>query len=174
MNLFLFFVIIILLILLLIIIFPVKIIFDFNSKVFKFNVKILWLYPFFKATINENSKGILEFYLFNKKVLTKNLIKNLKYKHNIKFIKQIQPKYFNLQLSYGFKDPSITGVVCGSVYALSKCINITNLCNNPNFNVDSTYVNVSGLMEFNVISTGLKLLNLYKKNNLRQMSYANK
>ncbi|BDR87307.1 hypothetical protein [Clostridium tetani] len=177
MYLLLFLLIVILILLLLLNIYPVKIIGNVNSyEIPDFNILFSWLYPFLKGTIVSNNGDIyLDIYIFNKKIYKRPLknknngnIKNL-----ISMLRQLKPDYAELKTSYSFTDPSNTGVTYGIINLLSQYINFDVFHNNPDFNMEEDYFNITTIMKFKTLAI-IKLLNINRKNYNKKFSYESK
>lgn len=184
MYLLLFLLIVVLIFFLLLNIYPIKIIGNINFyKIPDFNILFSWLYPFIKGNIVSNNGDIyLNIYFFNKKVYKKYLknngiIKNSKSNKSIKnliyIIKELKPNYAEIKTSYGFSDPSNTGIAYGIINLLSQYINFDVFDNNPNFNMDEDYFDIVATMKFKALSI-IKLLTINKKNYKKNLSYESK
>ncbi|MCY6483842.1 DUF2953 domain-containing protein [Clostridium aestuarii] len=156
-------------ILILITIVPLKIIFNSDENL-DFHILVTWLNPFLKASIqNKNTIIFLSLYLFNKKVLAKPIkakakkTKKLNNKNKLYYLRQVKPYYFNIDTSYGFKDPSTTGIIYGIINSFTKLIDFKNIRNNPNFVTENNYFNVNGIIKLHIVSTIIKLLSSYVK-----------
>jgi hypothetical protein len=126
------------------------------------SLNFLLLYPFFKVTItNENYQPMLRIYLFKKRIINK-LIKLRSGKaNNVLLIKQMKLENVNLDASYGFKDPSITGAVCAITNIVSKFIHINSFYNRPNFAAEDDYIFITATAE---LSVGQAVASLLKYN----------
>ncbi|MCG4580631.1 hypothetical protein [Clostridium cochlearium] len=88
-------------------------------------------------------------------------------------LKELKPSYAEINTSYGFSDPSNTGVTYGIINLLSQYINFDVFHNNPNFSMDYDYFDITTIMKFKPLSI-IKLLTINKKNYNKQISYENK
>ncbi|MCY6371219.1 DUF2953 domain-containing protein [Clostridium ganghwense] len=156
-------------ILILITIVPLKIIFNSDENL-DFHILVTWLNPLFKASVqNKDTIIFLSVYLFNKKILSKPVkaknkkTKKLNNKNKLYYLQQVKPYYFNIDTSYGFKDPSITGIICGIINSFAELIDLRNIRNNPNFVTENNYFNVNGIVKLHIVSTIIKLLSSYIK-----------
>lgn len=143
-------------------VFHVKVIFAFNSDQYtNLNFMVSWLYPMFKAIItNEGTRIIVSFYLFNKRILTKNLkSKKRNKKFNFNLIKSVKLDYVKVRTSYGFKNPAFTGWMCAAISSVSSYVGAKDLYNKPDFSMNSSYINFNAETKIDVIST---LINLFK------------
>lgn len=165
-------VIILLLIIVLLEIFPLKIAFAGNlQRLSDLKIIVSWLNPMIKGIIsNTCGEMLLTVYFFNNKILTRQLSGKMKNRINVKginkdinLVKEIRPVYTRMNTSYGFEDPSITGMVCGFIYVVSEYLNIDSLCNKPDFCSDVSYFNISGVMQFNVISSLIRFFKYNRK-----------
>ena len=145
--------------------FPLKIIFKYNlEQLTNFHLMLSWLRPLIKGIIKrDENKIILTVYLFNKKILTKDLTKHkAKGTNNLRLVKSIKFDYVNLQTSYGFEDPSITGMICGAISLITEYVDLNNSCNNSNFSTNYDYFNINVVAKVNVVLSTLNLLKLKK------------
>lgn len=155
---------IILLIVIMLAVFRLKVQFNFNSEGHpNFELIISWLNPLIKGIVTmDGSKPVIKLYLFDKKILTKHVRakgQNKKnYANKLNLFKVIKPEYFYLETSYGFDDPAVTGMIYGAIDLISVYIGLTDLYNNPDFSTSSTYINISALVELNMLSTLISLL----------------
>ena len=125
MYVFLFVISIIFLIIISLSIVPLSVTSSFDSeKLEDFQLILLWLKPLIKGIIKrDGDKIVLTLYLFDKKVLIKNLTSNKPKDTNtdkLRLVKAIKFLNIRLQTSYGFEDPSITGMVCGAIDIISE------------------------------------------------------
>jgi len=168
---------IILLIIILLSIFSLKVNFSFDSQQLPdFQLTLSWLKPFIKGTVEMNeNKLALTVYLFNKKILTKNLTSNKPSNfNNLKFIKSIKFVKLTLNTSYGFEDPSITGMLCGAINIISEYIDTNNSCNNPDFSTDYDHFNIYILAEINLTVSFFNLIKLKKPSLVMQKLHISK
>ncbi len=138
-----------------------KVIFTFDSDKENVNLIFEWLHPFLKAEVTIiDTQPVLTIYLFGKGIAERNL-KRTKRKINngMELVRNFKPRDINVYASYGFRDPSITGVTCGALNAVSQFINIDSLQNDPNFVTDNDYIYVNANAKFNVITA---LINMYR------------
>lgn len=152
---------ILILIIVLLKIYHVKIIFQFNSEEYpNFSFVIEWIFSTFKIIINKHANDTkLSFYLFNKRIFTKSIQKkktNKRFNYNL--LKGIELDYIKLKTSYGFEDPAITGMVCGAIDLISAYVNLKDLYNNPDFSMNSSYINIVAETKINVLSTFINIL----------------
>jgi hypothetical protein len=174
------FISIILLIAILLSTYSLKIDFSFDSKQLNdFKLTLSWLKPFIKGFVKtDENKLVLSVYLFNRKILTKNLTSNKPNKpsnfNNLKLIRSIKFVNLTLKTSYGFEDPSITGMLCGAINILSEYIDINNSCNNPDFSTDFDHFDIYILAEINLLVTLLNLIKLKKPSLVMQKLHVSK
>lgn len=154
---------ILLIILIFITLVPLKIMFNSDEN-FDFHILITWLKPFLKVIIqNKDTVIFMSVYLFNKKILTKPVRakarkeKKSNIKNKLYYLRQIKPYYFNVYTSYGFKDPSITGIICGIINSFEELLDLENICNEPNFITENDYFNVNGIVKLHVVSVIINL-----------------
>jgi hypothetical protein len=137
-----------------------------------------WLKSFIKGFVKtDEGKLILTVYLFNRKILTKKLPSNKKKPSNLSNLKLIRCiKFDNLTLktSYGFEDPSTTGMLCGAINIISEYIDINNSCNNPDYSTDFDHFDIYILAEINLTHSLLNLIKLKKPSLVMQKLHASK
>jgi hypothetical protein len=161
MYVFIFVIFVILLILILLSMVPLNIKCSFNSeKLADFKLSLLWLRPLIKGMVKRDGNNVIfTLYLYNKKILSKNLTaKKSKRTNNFKLIKYIKFLDVRLQTSYGFEDPSITGMVCGAINIISEYIDSNDSVNNPDFSTDYDYFNFNVAVKVNVLVSFLNIL----------------
>lgn len=142
-----------------------KVSFSFNSELQQdFHLIMTWLNSFFKAVVyKSNDENLITIYLFKKKVFTKPLKQQTKNQGNVlHMIKTISLEHIKLQSSYGFEDPSITGMICGTLDMLSHYIDLDNLYNNPDFNTTADYFKISAEAEIDLFSTLIEMIKAKK------------
>ena len=126
-----------------------------------------WLYPLFKAAVSyESNVPIMEVYLFNlsiyKKVLKAGKHKvNLREFNKMKLLRNAELKDIDVRVSYGFPDPSVTGMAYGVLGIISQFVNVDSLSQKADFFADEDYVEIFATANLNI---GLTLVNLIKIN----------
>jgi DUF2953 family protein len=160
---------------------PLKIAFTFNSEQStNINLIATWLNSFLKIVIvRTDEDAFYKIHLFEKEFLTKNItnktLHNIKdYTEKIQFIRNIKPHSIDIEASYGFEDPSTTGMVCGAINLAANYLGVNVLYNNPDFSMNYNYFNIRGTVEVSTISIISTLLKLRKSNLALQPLYANK
>ncbi len=161
---------ILVIILILISVVSLKITFDSNEHL-DFHIKITWLKSLFRTIIQNNDTDIfLTVYLFNKKILTKPVKakskesnKSKNHNNKVYYLKQVKPNYIYIDTSYGFQDPSTTGIICGVINSFAQLLNINDVCNEADFTAEKNYFNINGIIKLNIASTLIKLLKSYMK-----------
>jgi hypothetical protein len=141
---------------------PIKAFLSLNlEKQLELDLTIEWSKPVFRCLIGKsNHITFLTVYLFNIRILNKTITKDYKnLLNNMKFLKTLDPLYLKIDASYGFVDPSITGMICGVIALLTQSTKISHLNNNANFNSDNDYAKIEAMGVFNAISTLSKALN---------------
>jgi hypothetical protein len=156
---FVIFVILLIIILLSMVPLNVKCSFD-SDKLADFKLSLSWLRPLIKGIIKrDGNNAIFTLYLYNKKILSKNLTANKSNDtNNFKLIKYIKFLDVRLQTSYGFEDPSITGMVCGAINMISEYIDSKDSVNNPDFSTDYDYFNFNVAVKVNVLVSVFNIL----------------
>lgn len=160
---FVIFVILIIIILLSMVPLNIKCSFD-SDELADFQLSLSWIRPLIKGIIKrEGNNVIFTLYLYNKKILLKNITANKPNDtNNFKLIKYIKFLDVRLQTSYGFEDPSITGMVCGAINMISEYIDSNDSVNNPDFSTDYDYFNFNVAVKVNVL---VSIFNILKSKN---------
>jgi hypothetical protein len=135
---------------------PIKVAFSYDSEQMnEYRMIFSWLKPAVSGSVTKvNNKTILNAYFFNKKIIEKELKgKALSQRDKINMIREIHPHLIKLQTSYGFMDPSVTGMVCGSINMISEYIGVDDLYNHPDFSVDHDYFNAHATAEVDALNS---------------------
>lgn len=134
--------IVILVIIALLAIVPLKVSINIDSKKLpNYNFVMSWMNPLLKGRVTEERKEmLLKLYLINNKIYSKSLLNNgalnsRNISNKINFIKSLNPDFQKLEASYGFEDPSITGMLYGAISLFSQNIKAVDFYNNPDFNM---------------------------------------
>jgi hypothetical protein len=158
---------------------PAKVSFSYNSELQPdLSLKVSWLSSFLHGVVYRESSGaevtvyLLDIEILARKLKSEGRKKNLS--DYINFIRSINPEHLKAYASYGFEDPSITGISCGAIDMLSESVNFEVLDNNPDFSMDHDHINVNGSAELNVITTLTKLLKLKRSNQAMPVLHGNK
>lgn len=142
--------------------FRVQVIFDAYKS--NLNMTVTWLHSFIKAIIYlEGLKPVLSFYVWNKRIFKKYLMKGREHNSASDLIKVIDSKEVNVDAGYGFRDPSITGIFCGIANAVTQFINIDSIRLRPDFVAENDYVYLNANAKVNIGSTLISYLRLKKK-----------
>jgi hypothetical protein len=149
---------------------------DINAKLLLDTDKIymkmtlLWLYPFLKVSVLiEDNKPVLNFFIFKKYVFKKHLQKSKSKLSTLELLKIINPKNICINTSYGFINPSTTGITCGAINVVSQFINIESMKHNPDFMTISDYIYLDATANINL---GMVITSLItKKTNRRNLSW---
>jgi ADP-glucose pyrophosphorylase len=148
------------------ILFPVKIYASFvSSQKPELYAAATWLNPLLKTYAkSDNGKVFLTIYIFNRKLISKSFShtkqKERSFNDYINKIKAVKTEEAKLQASYGFEDPSITGLIFGVIDVLSQSIRFDEYYNNADFSSDSTFFNI--IVELK-INTAVSLLRVLRK-----------
>ena len=135
-----------------------KIFVHFNSFS-DLNVTLIWLYPVLKSVISsENDSFILSIFLFNKRILKKQLTINRINTQNRNFFSKIQPTDIHVSAQYGFKDPYFTGLIFGGINMISKFFTLESLYLRPNFLASDDFINIDATAKLNLGRSLLKLV----------------
>lgn len=128
----------------------------------QYTVSALWLYPFFEAEIElENTKPMLTIFLFEKKVY-RGAVKLKKRKPKSGLMKAVKMEDVQITADYGFKNPAVTGIICGAMNIAKTFVNFKTQ-QFPNFMTSNDYMTLNATAAVNMGNT---LVNL-TKNKLR-------
>jgi len=152
-----------------------RIIFNFSDNS-KFDLRLLWLYPLLKAVVvSEDNTPALSVFLFNKNIYKKALNTKHKYKYrsvdNMKLVKSLKISQVDVQTSYGFRDPAVTGIACGVLGIISHFIDIDSLNQDPGFMTDNNYFNLNAKAKINIGLTLFNLIIAYIRSSRKLLSY---
>lgn len=133
------------------------------------HLAVSWLNPVFKLILTRNeSHTYLTIQLLNYKVYSKDLSKDTinfkkKAKHMndyINMLRAFKVKGIKLYASYGFIDPSLTGMLFGIIDIVSQTIGFEEYYNNADFASDSTYFNITASAKVNAATSVYQLLSM--------------
>jgi hypothetical protein len=131
-----------------------KIVFTLDTRKENINLTLLWLYPFLLITAESNNTvPLLTIYLFNKKIYGKELNTRKTGTKNNELVKAVSPTDMHFNVSYGFRDPFVTGVTCGAIYAASEYIRFASIEQSPDFIADSDYIYMNATAKVNIGNT---------------------
>lgn len=174
------FITVVILIIMLFFIISMRVIFTFSSNEARATLTLLWLYPFFKAAmIFEASSPILTVSLFNNKVYTRTLNlgkqqQNMVGLRRMKLVRAVSLSNIDVDTSYGFVDPSATGIACGIINIITQFVDVDSLYQQPNFTTDNDYIDVHATANLNIGLTLVNLIRGYIRNSTKQLTYENR
>lgn len=148
---------------------PIRAFFNYDiEEPTNFQLIIRWLNSFFKSTIiKKNGATKISIYLFNVKIMAKNTKhENKGISKILNFLKTLNPSFLKINVSYGFVDPSITGMIFGAAELVCNHIQMLELSNNADFNTDYDYGKIYAIGTFRAIPTLKKLINYNKQSSL--------
>lgn len=156
---------------LLLYIYPVKVAASLNSgEQQDVYAEASWLRPFLEAyVIRKNSSPALTVKLLGKRVYEKQLLtksqdnaanRNKGYMDYIDMARSLKLEKAKLYASYGFEDPSITGMLFGAIDFIPQYIELEEYYNNGDFAADRSFYNIAAEAEFNA---ALSLATLMKR-----------
>lgn len=133
--------------------------FIFNTDNSQMYITLFWLNPFVNAFINiENTVPVVKIYIFKQLIFTKEL-KRGKNKHGgMELVKISNPKDIHVNVSYGFKDPFTTGIVCVVMNIASQIVNIDSINYTPDFIPSNDYICLDATAKVNVGTTLINLI----------------
>jgi hypothetical protein len=131
-----------------------KVVFTLDTRKENINLTLLWLYPFLLITAESNNTvPLLTIYLFNKKIYGKELNTRKTGTKNDELVKAVSPTDMHFNVSYGFRDPFVTGVTCGAIYIASEYIRFASIEQSPDFIADSDYIYMNATAKVNIGNT---------------------
>jgi len=148
-----------------------------DSDCMKMRLSLRWLYPLVKAVVeNEEQTMVLKVYLFKQIVYRKALTAggNTSKGNGMELIRQVEPTNIHVQASYGFRDPSVTGMICGALYIVSQFVKIDAFFNDPDFVAERDYVRMNATALFSPGRLLAYLIRERGKTPERQLSYQNR
>ncbi len=154
--------IVIIVLVLLLVFAAAKVLFLINSDKEQMDLIILWLSPLFKMVVtNQDTESVLMVYMFNK-IIIRRVLKDRHRRGRLNIMSTLKLKDINIEASYGFRDPAITGVTCGAINTVSSFINVDSLRHRPDFFAANDYIYLSASAKFNI---GSVLINMLRGNN---------
>lgn len=147
-------------------VFPVKIFAAANSEQLpELRMVFTWLKPLFRGTVEKNDDGVLlKIYLFNKGILTQNIrSQGTSIGEIFNTLREAHLRSIKINASYGFEDPSITGMFFGAVNLVSEYLDIDVEYNRPDFNLWDDYFSIKATAEANPLSLMLSYFKSGKK-----------
>lgn len=153
--------ILVMLFLLIVLLFTVKSKIDlvFNTCESDMHVTLLWLYPLFKSVVTRvNGRLSVSIYLFNRKVLTRQIYQKQGPSAGANIIRRLEPTDICIDAQYGFRDPFITGLACSAVTLLSGYFNVKSLNQKPDFLAAYDYIDFDATARLNLGRSIIKLI----------------
>ncbi|MPM37333.1 hypothetical protein SDC9_83943 [bioreactor metagenome] len=148
---------------------PIRAFFNYDiEEPTNFQLIIRWMNSFFKSTIiKKNGATKISIYLFNIKIMAKNANHESKGLLNkLNFLRTLNPSFLKINASYGFVDPSITGMIFGAAELVCNHMQVLELSNNADFNTDYDYGKIYAIGTFKAIPTLKKLINYKRQSSL--------
>ena len=138
-----------------------RVAFILDTETERFNLTLIWLYPFFKATVENSPSGLLlKIFIFKGKVYEHDLLfgaggGNIS---RIRLFRMVKPENIQVNADYGFSDPFLTGVAYGAISVASTNMNMVSLNQNPDFVSGRDYVQMDATAGINLGNMLLKLI----------------
>jgi len=131
----------------------------FNSTDSDMHVTLLWLYPLLKSVITrENARLVMTVYLFNKRIVTKQINRKQKLSGEENILKRFNPTDIRVDTQYGFRDPFVTGLACSAITMVSKFFNVKSINQRPDFLAVNDYINLDATAKLNLGRSLMKLI----------------
>lgn len=125
------------------------------------NLTLIWLYPFFKATVENGTSGLLlKIFIFKGKVYEHYLKSEAGdgNKNRVRLIRMAKPENIRVNADYGFSDPFFTGIAYGAISVASSSMNTVSLHQNPDFTSGRDYIQMDAAAGINLGNMLLKLI----------------
>lgn len=136
-----------------------KVAFTLDTERENIQLTLLWLYPFMKVTAESNDDApLLSVYLFNKRVYGRKISLKKTGTRNADFVKSVSPSDVHFDISYGFRDPFITGITCGAIHAASEYMSFVSIKQSPDFVANNDYVYMDATAKVNIGNTFIHFL----------------
>ncbi len=137
----------------------VNFLFDTNTEKMILTLLLLKRLVKIQATVR-NSRPLLAFYLFDKKLMVK-IIKPKSGGRKLKgmeLVKLAEPHDISINTNYGFRDPFTTGIVCGAIGLAAPLANVDSVNNVPDFHTDTDYIHLDASAKIDTGSTLMRIL----------------
>ncbi len=136
-----------------------KIAFTLDTRKEDMKLVLFWLYPFIKITAEGSmTSPLITVYLFKKKVYGGMMDAQGQIGRKTGIIKAASASDIRMDIDYGFRDPYVTGITCGSINAASEIANFAELNQNPDFITDEDYIRLDATAKVNIGNTILNYL----------------
>lgn len=136
-----------------------KIAFTLDTRKENMKLVLFWLYPFIKITAEGSmTSPLLTVYLFRRKVYEGLAAARGQAGRRSGIIKAASASDIRMDIDYGFRDPYVTGITCGSINAVSEIADFAELSQNPDFITDEDYIRLDATASVNIGSTLLNYL----------------
>lgn len=135
--------------------------FSFDTDSGRVNLTLLWLYPFFKATVEGSPSGpLLKIFIFKGRVHERLLAPGAADKGNggAKLFNSIKPENIQIHAEYGFSDPFLTGAACAAASTVSSYAGTASLSHSPDFASGRDYVRMDAAAGINVGNALIRLI----------------
>ena len=138
-----------------------KIAFTLDTKQEGIRLLLFWLYPLFKITAEGSiTSPQVSVYFFKKMVYSGIRAVRKQAGSSTGLIKAVSVSDIRIDTDYGFRDPFVTGITCGSISAVSESVNAMELRQNPDFMSDEDYIRLDATAKVNIGNT---ILNYFKE-----------
>lgn len=136
-----------------------KIAFTLDTRKEDMKLVVFWLYPFIKITAEGSMMSpMLTVYLFKKKVYDGLMAAKGQTGRRTGIIKAASTSDIRMDIDYGFRDPYVTGITCGSINAVSEIADFAELSQNPDFIAEEDYIRLDATAKVNIGNTILNYL----------------
>jgi len=153
----LFVIVLLLTILLFTVALKINLIFDTANS--DMNLTVRWLYPLLKSVIaREDNRFVLTVYLFNKRILSKQINRKQNVSANKNILRSLKPTDIHVNTQYGFRNPFVTGLTCSLVGMVSQFFNVESLRQKPDFLAANDYISLDATAKLNLGNSLMKLI----------------
>lgn len=146
-----------------------RVVFVLDTDIARIDLTLDWLYPFFKATVENSPSGpMMKIFIFKGLVYEHHLLSGSGNtdKDRMRLFRMAKPENIRISADYGFSDPFVTGIACGAINAASSNLKTVSLRHNPNFASGRDYVQMKATAGINMGNMLLKFIR-YKSNDSR-------
>jgi hypothetical protein len=138
-----------------------RLVFVLDTDSERINLTLFWLYPFFKADVENNPSGLLlKIFLFKGKVYERPLLSGAGSGNGggARLARMAEPENIRINAEYGFSDPFVTGITCGAISAAADNLDMVSLRQKPDFVSGRDYVQMDATAGINLGNMLVKLI----------------
>lgn len=133
--------------------------FNFNSDNQDMKLTMHWLHPLLKSiVVRKDSIFVMTIYLFDKKMLEKQINRKQNARGNRNIINSLNPTDIHVYTQYGFRDPFVTGFACSAITMLAGFFKVESLRLIPDFLASDDYIRLNATAKLNLGHSLMKLI----------------